>query len=208
MFKLEKTTQTTAYLLTKTKGKMHYKKLIRTLYVADRKNYEQWSEPLTWDKPISTKVGPALSETLKIMTGEKQSSIWNEYIPPIINEWIKLTEPFNTQKLDQLSKADKAILDEAISEESASTGLTYEGLLTRFPEWNYPTDNDTPIELPDILKNIGYSEKAIQEILEILEDKDAIARFTDSMEYKKRDELYDRDKTKNDTRSIDTTTAV
>jgi uncharacterized phage-associated protein len=92
-FNEKKATQAAAYLLKRRGGTMSYMKLIKLLYLADRKALVRWGRPITTDRYLSMERGPALSHVLDLATdGENpgSDSIWAAVISEPSNYEVSL----------------------------------------------------------------------------------------------------------------------
>ncbi|MFW6255844.1 MAG: Panacea domain-containing protein [Candidatus Sumerlaeota bacterium] len=81
-FDFEKTLQAVALILRREKSReMNYMRLIKLLYLADRKSIEETGEPITGDRVFAMQRGPVLSELLNLVKGTSyRSPDWDQYI--------------------------------------------------------------------------------------------------------------------------------
>lgn len=177
MFNELKTAQACAYLLHKNSGVMHYLKLMKLLYLADRLSWLERDFSITGDSYYSLPYGPVLSNTLDLIQGNiisKIPTIWDEWISDRENHQVSLAKEIDFTDeyyLDCLSLGDIEILDRIFEQY---------GLLDRFelvelthdpryvPEWEAPTGQrrSKPIKLETLLKHLGKSKEQIKNILQ------------------------------------------
>jgi uncharacterized phage-associated protein len=163
-FNEKKATQAAAHLLKLRGGKMSYLKLIKLLYLADRKALTSWGRPITTDRFVSMNRGPVLSRILDLVTdGEDPGapSIWASFISEPANYEVGLkSDPSD----DELSSAEIAVLDEVFKEFGHLGRWELVELTHRLPEWKDPNGGAIPIRISDILKAEGKSPMEISAV--------------------------------------------
>ncbi|TCP95341.1 uncharacterized protein DUF4065 [Cricetibacter osteomyelitidis] len=186
MFNELKTAQATAYLLHKAGGTMHYLKMMKLLYFADRLSWQKRDYSITGDSYYSLPYGPVLSNTLNLLRDETMNrlpTVWNEWIADREEHRISIKKTIDWSDeyaLDNLSDSDEKILDE--------TFLKY-GHLDRFqlvelthdpkivPEWKDPKGGAIPIKLSSLLAHLDRSKEQIKSILADIEEQKHIDRL-------------------------------
>lgn len=167
-FNEHKATQAAALLLKENGGKMNYMKLIKLLYLADRKALSLWERPITGDAYFSMDRGPVLSRVLdKINSGKnpRAESYWHKYIssPEIYKVKLK-HEPI----IDELSEREKELLLNIYYEYKQYDQWQMVDICHKIlPEWDDPHGTSMPIRVEDILKAIKKTEREI----ELIEDE-------------------------------------
>ncbi len=166
MFNVQKITEMTTYLLSKCGNTEYHLKLMKLLYLAERKNYERYGNPMVDDKLVSMKYGPVLSNTLDLINGNEYSEIWDANIEAINNHRLMLRH--NTlPEFKSLTKSDRDILDSIWEEFGRMDRFTLcEWTHKHCPEWTDPKGSVLPIEEDKLLKALGYSDEDIQAIKE------------------------------------------
>src|SRR5688572_14417051 len=78
---LAKTVQATAVLLQAAPGeRMSYMRLLKLLYLADRRMMRETGSPITFDRVVAMKHGPVLSETYSLIKGEHpDAGVWSRF---------------------------------------------------------------------------------------------------------------------------------
>lgn len=70
-----------AAVFVKRVGVINYVKLIKLMYLSDRKALLNWERPITGDSYLSMNKGPVLSRTLNLIKENQPSeSLWAEFI--------------------------------------------------------------------------------------------------------------------------------
>ncbi len=113
-FNPSKTIQAAAYLLKLEPGKRtNYMRLLKLLYLADRKSLELRHTPLCGDTPYAMERGPVPSTTLDMIKGnDPESPRWAHFIAKIGYDVRLVEDPGNLE----LTRAELKILNE-LSEE-------------------------------------------------------------------------------------------
>jgi uncharacterized phage-associated protein len=74
LFNEKKAAQSAAYLLFRAGKPMSVLKLTKLLYLAERRSFEKYGEPMIGDNPVSMPHGPVLSTTYDHMNGALRSA--------------------------------------------------------------------------------------------------------------------------------------
>ncbi len=167
MFSEERVTHMAAYLLKKGGGRMAYLKLLKLLYLAERKAMAKWGESMSGDHFVSMPHGPVLSQTYDLIQGTSEvSSPWQKMIQDEDNYEVSLRHNVDLDDLDELSLSEVKILDEIFDEY---------GHMGRFqirdythdncPEWEDPKGSSYPIKPESIFRAMGKSEEQIKSLM-------------------------------------------
>lgn len=174
-----KATQAAAYLLKLGHGKMNHMKLIKLLYLAERRAIISWGRPITFDWYYSLPHGPVLSFTLNKINESAPpdgSSYWHRYISErSVYEVSLLGEAPD----DQLSPAEEKLLDSIWSEFGGMDQWQLRDYSHTLPEWRDPHGSRLPIEIPDILLAEGFSEDDVKDVMETLGAEEFAAKLND-----------------------------
>jgi uncharacterized phage-associated protein len=157
-FREDKTTQAAAFLLKLRGGKMSYMKLIKLLYLADRKALLEWRRPITFDSYVSMDNGPVLSRTLDLINEGTDLTLggWSNAISqPLGDHEVELRSDPGTE---ELSKAEEDILRKVFTEFGTQSRWELRDYTHKLPEWRDPKGSAIPIALRDILLAGGRSE--------------------------------------------------
>jgi uncharacterized phage-associated protein len=170
IFDERKAAQAAAFLLSRHEGHLNYMKLIKLLYLADRRALIARGLPITGDRMVSMPKGPVLSGILDLINWGSidEQSPWLEYISVPSEYEISLLNPDIDYKA--LSRYEKRLLtetDERFGDYDKWSLVRYTHTL---PEWTDPKGSSLPIDPADILRLENRSEKEIAEFKEEAEE--------------------------------------
>jgi len=136
---------------------MHYIKLIKSMYLADREAILRWGAPITRDRYVSMDSGPVLSRVLNLITDDRRKPVWPEFISAPLGEYeVRLLKDAPT---DALSRAEEKLLDEIYQMHGyRNRWELIENGLHKLPEWQNPNKSAIPISNRDMLKAEGKSD--------------------------------------------------
>jgi uncharacterized phage-associated protein len=173
----ERATQAASRLLRLRGGTMAYMKLLKLLYLADRKALLEHGRPITFDRYVSMDHGPVLSQTYNLMVAEEQPgrhSYWRRYISEPRNYEVTLLEETPN---GELSSAQERILDDVFAEFGTMDRWQIVAYLHTLPEWEDPHGSSIPIALRDVLRGGGLDDETADAVEEDLAGEDALARL-------------------------------
>ncbi len=176
-FSPEKATQAAAQFLKLHKNQtMNFLGLMKLLYTADRLAFEHLDESITGDIYVAMKCGPVLSNVYDLIKGKKIQADKNEFW----SQHISRDHCYNLclqadPGIDALSRAELKIINEAYQNNGHFNRFDLvEKIHQEFPEWQDPSPlKSHPIDIKDILRNLGKSEGDIQNINETMETNKA-----------------------------------
>ena len=168
VFDEQKAAQAAAYLLRRHGGPMPYIKLIKLLYLADRRALIETGYPITGDRLVSMPRGPVLSQILDLVTWESRDdgSAWRKYISLPSNYLVMAIGPRDEGRL---SDHDREVLDAVFEEFGGMDKWDLVDHTHMLPEWVDPEGSSIDIDPRVILREAGYAEEGIEDI------EDAIA---------------------------------
>lgn len=152
-------------------------KLIKLLYLAERRALLQWGRPITFDSYVSMPHGPVLSFTLdkvNAAVGPEGESYWHRFISERKNHEVRLLEDAPN---DQLSRAEEDALDAVFAEFGHMSQWDLRDYTHDLPEWQDPHGSSAPIHIRDILLGEGLSDDEADDIEEALQAEAAAARY-------------------------------
>lgn len=175
MFKEAKVAQMAAYFLSQQDEPMHVLKLMKLLYLSDRKSMENTGFPMTFDRMVSMPFGPVLSETLGYINGtQSASSDWETWVSDRANHKVSLNRPFNdVTELGKLSSADIKLMDNIWSQfkymdRFEISDYTHNGNCS---EWKDPDGSSFPIQYKDVFLALGSTDSEAEELGEQIEQQ-------------------------------------
>lgn len=158
-----KATQAAAFFLEKRGGRMHYLKLVKLLYLADRAALLNWGLPITTDRYVSMDHGPVVSRIYSLMTEDRPKPIWSQYISAPLGEYeVALIKAAPT---DRLSRAEEKLLSEIHDQYGHWNRWKIVDFVHTLPEWQDPHGSAFPIHVRDILKAGGEDETEIRAVM-------------------------------------------
>jgi uncharacterized phage-associated protein len=155
-FNEKKAMEAAAHFLHLRGGQMHYLKLLKLLYIADREALHRWGIPISHDNYVSMDHGPVLSQTYNLIR-DGGSRLWSEHISAPFGDYeIRLLG--QKPAIEKLSQAEEKLLDEI---------FTRYGGANRWDlvEWRDPHGSSIPISIRDILRALGEPEEEIEATL-------------------------------------------
>ena len=179
-YREDKATQAAARLLALAGGKMNYMKLIKLLYLAERKALLGLGRPIVFDAYFSLPHGPVLSFTLNIARDQpdpEKIGYWQTYISPSENYDVRLLR--NDVPRDALSEAEEALLETVFEEFGHMDQWELRDYSHTLPEWQDPEGSSHRITVQEILRASGLDDHDITEIVEGLEAEEAARQVLD-----------------------------
>jgi uncharacterized phage-associated protein len=164
----EKVTEAAALLLTLRGGRMHYIKLLKLLYIADREALSEWGIPVSHDNYVSMDNGPVMSQTYNLV--KEGGRVWSEFISAPFGDYeVQLTgEQPNSKKL---SRAEENILRRVFDNYGHKNRWDLVDYVHTFPEWRDPHGSCIPIDVEEILQALNEPPESIRAIVAELENE-------------------------------------
>ena len=199
MFKETKTSHLAAYILHLMGGEMLADDLMRMLYLMDRESYRTRAYPITGDIAEASASGPVLRTTRSLLLGCFESEHWERFISPVSEDnkvtlvtpiglpvFYTTTEPNGSTtenvvgytELGHLSAGNRVMAESVVANYRAKEAWTPDNMANEFPEMQDATGYGKSIPVPSILRVVGYSEDAIGEIMEDLDDREEHERLS------------------------------
>lgn len=168
-FNEKKLTEAAALFLKLRGGKMHYLKLLKLLYLADREALLRWGRPISTDRYVSMKHGPVLSNAYDLISEEpapEEHGIWAQFISaPTDYEVRLLRNPPN----DELSPAEENLIREIFQGFGYRNRWDLRDYTHSLPEWKDPNGSSIPIKFREIFIAGNRSEEEASEMERELE---------------------------------------
>ena len=152
--------QAAAHLLRRHGGPMPYVKLIKLLYLADRRAFIETGFPITGDRFVAMPYGPVLSRVLDLMAWESRDadSPWSACVSQPLNYCVMAIGPPDES---HLSEYDRDTLDAVLDEFGALDRWALVDYTHTLPEWTDPAGSAVDIDPRVILRDAGFTEDAI-----------------------------------------------
>lgn len=176
-FREQPATEAAARLLQRAGGSLPYMKLLKLLYLADRKALLELGRPITFDRYVSMKHGPVLSQTYDLMVAEEapgEHSYWREYISEPHDYDVQLR---GHAPRGALSPAQEEVLDAVFEEFGHMDKWKLVNVTHKLPEWKDPHGSSIPIALRDVLRAGGMDDEEAEAIESDLLGEDSLSRL-------------------------------
>ncbi|MEQ5840145.1 Panacea domain-containing protein [Paraburkholderia acidicola] len=174
----KKAAQSAAYLLHRAQAPLTTVKLMKLLYLAERRSFKDHAEPLTGDRIVSTEQGPVLSQTYGHMFGELESvnGGWDSWVADqaahllSLRDNVRIDDP--AAALLELSNANLDVLSGVWDEFGTFTpARLVDYTQSNCPEWTDPRGSMTPIPHERLLSALGYTNEQREALVERLRDQ-------------------------------------
>lgn len=167
-FSKKKATQLAAAFIEREGRSINYTKLLKLMYIADRRALLRWDRPITGDSYVSMSNGPVLSATYDLIKANSNAEcFWFEHISE--------REGYNVSLCEQclpknLSRAEEKVVAEIYEEYGHLNQWQLIDIVHEFPEWEDPgSGSPTVIPIRNIFSGEGVSDDEISDIENELE---------------------------------------
>ena len=166
----QKSVQVAAMFLRLHKQPMHHLKLMKMLYMADRRSLEQIETTITGDRYVSMEFGPVLSNVYNLIKGvysdANDQALWSTHISSRCNHKLSLVKDPGNGKLCEFE--ENLIRDIYEEYKDYDRFDLAEETHRLFPEWEKPPEGigSIPIKIETTLRSVGKTEEDIKEIEE------------------------------------------
>ena len=181
LFNEKKAAQAAAYFLLRAGSTLDVLKLMKLLYLAERRSFEKFGQAMIGDNIVSMPHGPVLSRTYNHMNGELPSGEggWETWIADREEHQLSLRNPAALRTpekdLSELSDADLGVLEETWNKFGRMSGLQLRDYTHRnCPEWKDPEGSMIPIQPEDLFKALKFTPEQTREALARLREADEI----------------------------------
>ena len=151
-------TAAAAVVVKKEGGCTSYLRLIKLLYLADRKSIDQAGHPIVGGNYVSMDHGPVISEVLNLVKGSDE--IWSSVFRKCDYDVELVGEP----DLGPLSLRDIELLEEAVMCAAMLDRWKLRDFTHTLQEWQDPNGSSLPITPENILEALGKSNQEVEEI--------------------------------------------
>lgn len=180
LFNEKKAAQSAAYFLLSAQEAMPIIKLTKLLYLAERRSYEKYGQPIVGDRLVSMPHGPVLSQTLNHLNGLMPSinGGWDTWISDRAEHLVVLAP-----QVMEKSKSDLLELSDADAEILAETwdqfGHMSEWQLRDYthahcPEWKDPDGSMIPMKFEELFHALNFTTDQTREYVSLLKEQNNI----------------------------------
>ncbi len=162
-FDEQKTTEAAGIILRESGGEIGPLRLLKLLYLADRKAWKKWERPINSDVYFSLPEGPILSITFNIIKDEAsgRGAFWKRFIRRANRTTLHLEE---MPPIQRLSPAEIDLLKETVAEHRDKDDWALRDFTHALPEYEEPGKSRRPIPLSRLLKELDFAESDISRI--------------------------------------------
>jgi len=180
VFSERKAAQAAAQLLLMHKGhSMELYRLLKLLYLADRKSLVDTGHTITGDKMVSMRAGPLPSNIYDAIkdsaTPGSSPRVWSDYVGRGKGHLVFLN--VDKPEADELSPYEIGVLAEIHSKHGDYGFSEFRDFTHEFPEWHDPGNSSSPIDPGEILRSAGIDEEQIEEIAALAEEECRLAEI-------------------------------
>ena len=168
------------FLLQAPNRSMPHLKLMKLLYLSDRRSFEEHGFSMSGDRMVSMEHGPVLSTTLNLISGKIPSSHngWNSLISELKDNQVSLIADVTVDDLLEFSRADKEIMNSIWEQFGHMSQWEIRNYThDKCPEWQNPGDSSFPIELDALFAALGFSREESEELQREAEVRESIDNF-------------------------------
>ena len=148
---------------------IQYIKLIKLMYLSDRKSVELYDRTISNDDLFSMDNGPVLSRLLNLIHGDCAKDLqdrWNKCFSTVGYD-IRISGENAKNLVDRLSKAETNIIDGVVGEfGQRDVWDLINNYLHMLPEWKDPHGSSIPIKLADLMRALDKNEDEISAVLD------------------------------------------
>ena len=167
-FNIIKATQTASYLLSLNGGKLNYTKLIKLLFIADRRAIEKWNNVITTDTHFIMdcgQIGTNVYNEIKNENDLKSDDYWHQFIAKDDFDVCLIKNPgtdfLSKREMDELASIDKEF-------KKYSYGKMIDYCHDHFSEWHDPKGSSEYLPIETIVENIYKDPEDKKNALESL----------------------------------------
>lgn len=175
-YNTKKSAQIAAFFATQEGGEIPLLKLVKLMYLAERRFMEQFDASMLRDHLVSMDHGPVQSITLNRMNGtEDDSAEWSAYIADRDSYNLSVTrDNLTDDELDELSKAELRVLHETWGEFGHLNKWQIRDYTHDYcPEWEDPHGSSSEIPYVRVFRYLGKPNA--EELAQIVEDERHLA---------------------------------
>lgn len=182
-FSQTKAAQVAAWFLAQSNGSMTILKLMKLLYLADRRALQDLERTITGDRMVSMPHGPVLSQTLELANGQSPSCPggWDDWMRDRADRTISLQEGVtpSRESLNCISDAEFAVLQRVQNDFGNWDAIRLRDYTHKHcPEWQDPNGSSVRIRYTSVLEAVGKAPEQARAIADrIREEREVDAIF-------------------------------
>lgn len=152
-------------------GELNILKLMKLMYLVERKSYEQYAEPIIGDRLVAMPKGPVLSLTYDCVCngGTGINGGWDEWINDRADHIVSLNKAVpDIKNLPMLSTAQIELINQTwqqFGHLGSFELVDYTHNPDNCPEWKDPSGSSFDIPLTKLFNHLKFSEQKIKSAL-------------------------------------------
>ena len=160
-FRSRKAAQMCAYFATQSDGTIEKLKLIKLIYLAERKHLFEHHHPMLFDEFYSLPHGPICTSTLNGINGMVHEALWDEYVARNGNIVVAM-KAVAREDLDEISDAEMTAITEVWGEFSNMTASQIRNYThDHCPEYTETDNARIPISYRQIFEALGEEDAEV-----------------------------------------------
>ena len=176
-FSPEKAVQLISLFLIKAGGSLEKLKLIKLIYLADRRFFELYGEPILWDEYYSLPQGPICSSALNCIDKNIASELSDAFFSAADNRNIQIEEHIEIGCFDHLCEAEINVADSVWQEHGAKTASQLRNYThSNCPEYVLLEHGRIRIPYENILAAVG-NDRPRETALELEAHRNVVAKY-------------------------------
>lgn len=158
-------------------GELNILKLMKLMYLSERKSYEQFAEPMIGDRLVAMPRGPVLSMTYDCVNsgGTLIEGGWDEWVSDRADHIVSIKKNIESiEKLPMLSMDQINLIQQAWQEFGHLDQfqlVEYTHNPENCPEWTDPSGSSFDIPLSSLFKHLGFNDQKTESALADLYDQ-------------------------------------
>ncbi len=176
-FRSRKAAQICAYFANRSGSVIDKLKLIKLVYLSERRFLAEHHIPMLFDEFYSLPHGPICSSTLNGLDGLIHKPLWEQFVHRDGRDKIYAVKSFTRPELDEISNAELRVLDELWREFAQYTAWQIRDYSHEHcPEYTEVTDGRVPISYREVLQAQGDddAESVEEEVAEFRRVQNAL----------------------------------
>ena len=163
VFNEQKAAQAAARILRRHGEPMHRDKLVKLLYLADRRQLVERGIPITGAQFVSAPSGAELTEISRLLTSP--SAEWSRYVVQAEDQCVRATP---REDCSELSEYSCSLLDQICDGYAHRTAAELRRHSSQLCEWRCPDGAPVPVDLEQLLRAEGLNERQVSAVAEQL----------------------------------------
>lgn len=168
-----KSTEAASLLLSLKGGRADYWWIIKMLYLVDRKAFQEWERPITYDYYKSLPYGPVTMSIYNIIKKNAPSNFWKRHIVTLPKQSEVMLNG-TPAKIKKLSRGEVDLIRKVFDEFGKYSGDELVEYTHTLPEWHDPKGSSIPLPLSDILTALHYEPQDIERIASEIQQEEVV----------------------------------